>query len=298
MKKKIVQKAGIIVAMLLLVIPLNAYASTSYPDDVVPINYDSGLDVYSMEGTGDEATSSFYLTPTTGLSTTVDTITTMFVMENTSIGPIVPSHFFGFDSDYMQFKNMYAAPGNDVDSSTWTASVRIDGNNTVYFFTFGNVESNDWIDTGESVNAWIDYTWTGSSNLLIDEEVSTTVTGASQDWTVLNGWSVAGLFAMDIQVGSNDSMLLEVQQLATNYDLPLTNSKLQQSQSHSAEVAEFVEQKRVLQEKIKKGEVKPVNLTVNVYDEDNNLIWTGNTDEWQKVGRDIIKSVKEKQEQK
>jgi len=55
------------------------------------------------------------------------------------------------------------------------------------------------------------------------------------------------------------------------------------------------EERRVLEEKIKKGEIVRVNPVVNVYDKDDNLVWTGRADEWRKVGKEVTKSIRTNQ---
>lgn len=189
-------------------LPFVALASSFGPDQTVNITYNSSLDTYSAQGTGTESKTGFFLSPTEGLSSTqTDNISTLYTMENTSNGGIVPNHWIAFRNDIMTFKNMYASSGNDSNTSAWTVNITVDGNKNLYRFTFGDSNTSDMIDTGESVNAWIDYNWNGSSNYYIDELFPLW----SQNWTFINGWSASGVFAMDGQIASKSAMLLEVQ---------------------------------------------------------------------------------------
>ncbi|ANA81477.1 hypothetical protein PVOR_10114 [Paenibacillus vortex V453] len=277
-KKSIITTLAMVMC---LSFPIATSASTTYPDSTVSIIYNSSTDVYRASGSGGDATTQFLLSPTVGLSNG-KTISTLFTMENTSRGGIVPSHWIGLPNTHLQFKNMYASSGNDSDASTWSVNISVSGTTSTYRYTFGDNNTGDFINPGQSVNAWVDYNWTGTSNTSISNLM---LAHGNENWTFLNGWTASGLFAMDAQIGSKSSMYLE------------TGSRLSAEKNNAndlpdAELLNIKEERKQLDLAIESGQAKPINPKVTVNDESGREIWSGKADEWNKVQDEVFKQNK------
>ncbi|MBG9791117.1 hypothetical protein ABD76_00650 [Paenibacillus dendritiformis] len=134
---------------------------------------------------------------------------------------------------------------------------------------------------GKSVKAWIDYTWTGSSSILISQLVKA---HNDENWTLLNGWTASGLFAMNAQIGSKNGMYLESSS---------SNLKSKENMNHKdgSGLSKYIEEKKFIEAAIDSGELKPVNPNVVVRDKDENIIWTGKADEWTSAWSDVYKQI-------